>query len=300
MTESTATAAAPWLTELDDIDISWNTTAFAHSHLGKIPLELLDLIVEYVPTSNLLAVACIRPVLRDLSEKYLYTCIDLSNKSDQVWPAPPRKDSLWALYRTLECRPDLARAIKKFSVQLFDQEIFVDTDTSTLFRGDTQLAMAAQVSLQHILIGGRILQHVTDVEDLYVEISRSSGWSGRREEMAPDLLAHLLPAFDRVTAHVFQHPGLQKVTRLEFGGAEFHWVLAKSPCLRELHLARPCDILSDGASDEVSPTLKVLTMTARSTILRKNSHRYAHFSSFLAHFPSLEELTVRIFDLDVD
>jgi len=307
MTESTETAITAWLNELDDIDVSWNTTNFAHCYLGRLPSELLDSIVGYVQTSDLPAVARISPKLRKLAEKHLYSWIDLKTKNDGSWSSPACYDSAWMLYCTLGRRVDLAQGVKRFSVTLFDQEVSINIDTSALFPGDTQLSSAAKVSLQHILIGGRILQLLTNLEELCMKISRyafDSWWvlgeNRARKEMAPDPLAHLLPSFNHATAHTIQCAGLQRLTYLEFGGAEFHWALAKSPCLRKICLTRPCVILSDGAPDEVNTSLKTLSMTARSTILRKNSHRYASFPSFLAHFPSLREITVRIYDFDAD
>ncbi|KAJ4991386.1 hypothetical protein SVAN01_03033 [Stagonosporopsis vannaccii] len=308
MNGNTEVAATAWLTELDGIDIFWNNTTFAHSHLGRLPPELLDSIVKHIPTSDLPAAARISPRLRELAERCLYTCIDLNDEGNGFWTSPPRNDSLWILYCTLNRRSDLAQAIKRFSVTLFDTEVSINTDTSALFPGDTQLSSAAKVSLQHILIGGRMLQHLTDVESLAIHINKSASngcpWSlvdtGGYKEMAPSPLAHLLSPFHHAAAHTFQLPGLQNLTHFEFGGAEFHWALAKSPGLRKLCLTRPCVILADRAPDEVNTSLKMLEMTARSTILRKKSHRYASFSSFLAHFPSMEGLTVRIFDLAVD
>lgn len=307
MTEGTDTSVTAWLNELDDIDVSWNTTTFAQSYPGRLPSEILDSIIGFVQTSDLPAVARISPRLRKLAEKHLYTWIDLKTHNDGGWPRPVYHDSAWMLYCTLSHREDLAQGIKRYSATLFDQEVSINVDTSALFPGDTQLSSAAKVSLQHILIGGRILGLLTNLEELRMEISKSahSLWwlsieDRARKEMAADPLAHLLPAFNHATAHTIQCPGLQRLTYLEFGGAEIHWALAKSPCLRKICLTRPCVILSDEAPDEVNTSLKTLTMAARSTILRKNSRRYASFPSFLAHFPSLRELTVRISDFAAD
>ncbi|KAH6643819.1 hypothetical protein C7974DRAFT_467578 [Boeremia exigua] len=272
MTESTGATVMPWLTELDAIDISWNTTAFAHSHLGRLPRELLGSIVEFVPSRDLPVVARIGWVLRDVAEKRLYAVINIDYERTAFlhW-----KDATWSLHRTLTRRPDIARAVKEVQIQLFNKDVIVDTDTSTLFAGDRVLSSAAKVSLNQIFIGGQILlQHLTNVDRLCVALRQSTTQSW--------------------------HPGLQKLTYLEFAGAEFHWVLAKLPCLQTLRLTRPCVILHDGAVNEVNTSLKTLSIMARLEILQENSLNYATFSPFLAHFPSLEELEVRVYDLEVD
>lgn len=51
MTTAAADTASDWLTELDAIDTTWNVTAFRYSHLGSLPLELLEIFVLHVPRS---------------------------------------------------------------------------------------------------------------------------------------------------------------------------------------------------------------------------------------------------------
>lgn len=67
---------------LDEVDISWNLTPFIHSHLGGLPLELLQSIVRYIPTRHLPAVARISSRLRELTEKSLYNRVgvDIANR----------------------------------------------------------------------------------------------------------------------------------------------------------------------------------------------------------------------------
>lgn len=304
MVTGTAAPETPWLTELDSVELSWNTTAFSRSHLGRLPIELLQTIIRYIPTTHLPAVARVTPRLRELAERSLYRCIDLSRKI--LVDCGDRTDVLWLLHCTLIRRPDLARMIKQFSGTVYEQDTSVEVNTSILFPGDVHFSSAAKVSLSRTVIKGRILlQHLTNVEKVRLTLNVADGtdrpWeTALRKQLALKPLHKLLPGFNNMTAHGLKFPGLQKLTGLEFAGSEFHWVLAKLPCLEKLKLTRPCLILPDAAPNEVNTNLKSLGMSARSTILRDNSQHHATLKAFLAHFPSLEDLRLTIYDLRID
>lgn len=129
-------------------------TAFRYSHLGRLPLELLEIIVLHVPRSQLPAVACINTQLRELAEKRLYTHVILPNASqDQAAP----EAQLWQLHCTLSRRPDLAQMVRKFSCAIYDQEVMIEVNTTSIFDGDEHFRSLAKLSLGQIAIGGRIL-----------------------------------------------------------------------------------------------------------------------------------------------
>lgn len=83
-----------------------------------------------------------------------------------------RKDVLWPLHCTLVCRPDLAQMAKAFSGAVYDQHVNIEIDTSTIFPGDVPSCSAAKVSLNQMVIGGRILlQRLTNAEKLRLTLS---------------------------------------------------------------------------------------------------------------------------------
>lgn len=304
MTSATTDADSDWLTELDVIEDAWNVTAFHHSHLGMLPIELLEFIVRYTSTGDLPALARINPQLRELAEQKLYSSIDLTH----VYAEPAQV--LWPLHCTLLRRPDLAQAIEGFTITAYDQFDSVEVDTSVIFPGDTHFCSKAEVSMNQMVILGRIVMELLlNVKRVHLILNQPllphDEWSSNTtscRELAHDPLSSstLIPRFDSVSAHQLQFPGLQKLTRLRFDGAEFHWVLAKLPCLQDIQLTRPCVILPDEAPNEISNSVTRLDISARSEILTRGSRNYATFKAFLAHFPSLEELQVRTYDLDID
>lgn len=60
---------------------------------------------------------------------------------------------------------------------------------------------------------------------------------------------------------------LQKLTCLEWWGFEFHWILARSPCLRNLRLISPVKLIEDGAPNETNSAVTTLRLTFRSWLL---------------------------------
>ncbi|KAF2631689.1 hypothetical protein BU25DRAFT_418458 [Macroventuria anomochaeta] len=157
-----------------------------------------------------------------------------------------------------------------------------------------------------MVIGDRILsQHLSDVETSRLTLSLVGSETSALVEtttckhLAPEPLSKLMPGFDNTSAHRLP-PGLQKLTNLDYDGAVFHWALAKLPCLQKLNLTHPCVILPDEAPTEVNINLTTLNVSVRSEVLRGNSHHYAAFKAFLAHFPSLEVLRLTMYDLEVD
>lgn len=305
MTASTASTASYWLTEFDDIDASWNTTAFNHSRLGRLPIELLEPIVQYIPKSHLPAVARISSQLRELAEKCLYSHIDIGDRHG----CTTSKDPFWPLLCTLVRRSDLAQMVRDFSGTVYDQDVNVEVDTSNIFPGDTHFRSATKVLLNQMVIAGRILlELLTKVNKVHLTLNLPykavNSWvdttTCKLLALEPLSTCRLIPDFDSLTANRLYLPGLQQLTEFDYAGSEFHWALAKLPCLRKLRLTRPCVVLPDEASNEVNRKVTTLEISARSEILRGDSRHYVTLKAFLAHFPSLVNLRVVIYDIDVD
>lgn len=306
MTSATMDTPSDWLTVLDAIDTSWNATVFRYSHLGRLPLELLEIIFQHIPRSQLPAVARINLQLREMAEKRLYARLTLLN-TKTGWVAP--EEQLWQLHCTLNRRPDLAQMVRKFFCTIYDQDVKIKVNTTSVFDGDEHFRAAAKLSLSHMAIGGRIfMAQIPNVEEVNMSLrlirTKAESWAGTETckylARTPLSAGMLIPYFDNVTASSLQFPGLQQLTELQFAGSEFHWALAKLPRLRRLQLLRPCVILPEEAPNEFNTALKILYISARSDILKASSQHYVNLKSFLAHFPSLEDMEVTIYDLDVD
>lgn len=290
MSESVADPAETWITDLDGIDASLYKDAFKYSRLGRLPPELLEMIVRNVPKRFLPALARISSVLRELVERCLYHHINVNGAHAKV---------IWPLYRTLVSRPDLANKVSSFECMAYDKEDQIEVDVSALSLHDQALYSVAKVSLHQITIVGCIVfQRLSNVDKVCLKLR---GTCPRYLESSIfDPLGNLMPGFLDTSAHTLRFAGLRTLTRLEYAGVEFHWALAKSPCLRWLKLSRPCRIIQDGAPNEVSTSLIRLEICARSDILRSNGLTYSFFKKFLAHFPALLELKLTIYDLVFD
>jgi hypothetical protein len=282
--------AETWITELDGIDALWYRNAFNYTRLGRLPPELLEMIVKNVPKKSLSALARINPVLRDLVERHLYHHINVDGYKDTV---------IWPLYRTLVSRPDLANKVRIFECMASNKEDVIDVDVSPLTLHDQALYSVAEVSLNQItIVGCIVLQRLSNVDKVCLKLRRTC--SRFLESDFFDPLGDLVPGFHTTSPHTLRFPGLQTLTKLDYDGIKFHWALAKSPCLRWLKLSRPCIIVKDEAPNEVSTSLVRLEIHARSSILRSSGRTYSFFKKFLAHFPALLELKLTITDVDIE
>jgi hypothetical protein len=305
MTTATTDADSDWLTELDVIDTSWNVTTFRYSHLGKLPLELLEIVVRFVPTASLSAVARINPQLRELAEKNLYSHITIGDRYESTMT----NDEFWPLCRTLKRRSDLAQMVRVFDGTVYDQNVKVEVDLCTIFPDDAHFRTSTTVMMNQTVLAGRIFTELLPRADkIQLTLNRAcspyNGWADMSTckllALKPLNASRLIPDFNSSTAHQIQFLGLQQLTELIFAGSEFHWTLAKLPCLRRLCLVRPCVILPDEAPHEMNGRLRTLEISARSAILRSSSRHYDNLKDFLAHFPSLVNLRININDFDVD
>ena len=298
MTEPAADPAATWLTELDGTDTPRNITAFEHSSFGKIPNELLRNIIQYVPKRYLPALARISPVLRELAEERLYQHIILRGLTETYLYY--NEKVIWPLYRTLVSRPDLADRVSIFEYTAHEKKDRIEVCIFALSLHDRSLYSVAKTSLnQTTLLGSIVLKRIPNVDKVCLKLFGASTNTDESSTL-PDPLRLLMPVFDRVTAHTLHFAGLQNLTKLDFSGCQFHWTLAKLPCLRWLRLSRPCYMLNDEAPNEFSTSVTRLEMCVLVDILRSRSPFYFFFRAFLAHFPALLELKLTIYVLCPD
>ncbi|KAF3010653.1 hypothetical protein E8E13_004754 [Curvularia kusanoi] len=294
MADTAPDSVTSWLTELDGIDNEWNMTLFIHSSFGKLPMEMLENIIRFVPTFDLPALACTSRLLCELVENKLYRHIVVDGLISRTnWGT--FKNVIWPLHRTLVLRPDLVKKIRTFECAVFNEDDTVEVDISNVDLLDQGLHTVAKISVNQIAtVGCMVLKRLINVETLSLKLHEGNGttpWT-----LTPNALHKLQPGFDRRTAHTLHLPGLQKLKKFYFAGATFHWALAKLPCLQSLTLSRPCIILDDGAPGEVSSSLTQLGICACTDILRTRSGAYWNFGTFLAHFPALTDLKLSIYD----
>lgn len=199
--------------------------------------------------------------------------------------------------------------VRESSCVIYDQDVKIEVNKNSLFDGDEHFRSIAKLSLSQMGIEGRILmQQIPNAEKIAIYLGLESiepeGWGETTtcEHLArtPLSTGKFIPRFDSMTAYNVQLPGLQQLTELSFAGSEFHWALAKLPRLRKLQLSQPCVVLPDEAPNKVNTELKLLKICAQSDILRSNSNHYSNLGKFLAHFPSLEDMEITIYDLEVD
>jgi len=278
---------------------------FRYSHLGRLPLELLEIVVEFIPTISLPAAARISPQLRELAEKNLYSHINIGGRHSGT----TIKDEFWPLYCTLKRRSDLSQIVRMLDGTVYDQNVKIETDLHSVFPGDAHIRTSTKVMMNQSVLAGRILTELLPRVDkiqltLNLACSLFNGWADTSTcellALKPLTASKLLPDCNSSTAHQLQFPDLQQLTEIYFAGSEFHWALAKLPCLRRLRLGRPCIILPDEAPHGINNTLRTLEMSARTAILRSSSRHYDNLRGFLAHCPSLVNLQITIDDFAVD
>jgi hypothetical protein len=123
---------------------------------------------------------------------------------------------------------------------------------------------------------------------------------GYEDNLLPQAMRTLFPSFDPQTAHLADPPLLPNLEILHYIGNEIHWALLKSAGLQRVYFGRVCNILPDAAPDDVSGSLKMLTMPFRSRILNPGAYQIADTRAFLAHFPMLETACFDIGDYEYD
>jgi hypothetical protein len=176
----------------------------------------------------------------------------------------------------------------------------VEVPTGALIMYKSPVAFNMQLCMEEPHIAGVILQHAAEATSLSLQIleADSDGASVRRGDWNGVLtqgLRRMFPSFDTQTAHLQYPTMLQKLETLYFHGDEFHWVLARSPFLRDIELNFIYIILPDTAILEKNHALQELRMKCRSAILNPDVDRF-NPPAFLDHFPNLTTFILEIID----
>lgn len=246
--------------------------------LGKLPNELLQNIVRHLYRSYLLAVTLVSSRLRALAERRLYTNIIMPYIPGRDEYCTTQGEKTWYLYGTLSARSDLAARVKVLDLMVVDLDHAVNLPPSTFFTGGLPFTSDLEP-----LAAGALLQHLTELDFLVLCLGRATDeliHSGS-EELMLGCMGKVFPGFDAKTAHFRDLPMLRKVEHMDFHGDEFHWIMARGPNLWMLRLMNICTILADAAPEEITPSLKYLSMEFRSSVLNPSIGRYDDIVLFL-------------------
>lgn len=303
MAQSQYTTVYPeaWIADLDSIDPFWNCTTFAFSPLGRLPTELFKLIFECLPCNDLPALAQVSPRLRELVELQMYDEITIQPKDD--WHAHNYFNPLWSLYCTLSQRSDLASRVHRLDLLVLDRLFDVDVPTFSVLPTGLPFSSIITCKIPEPHLAGALLQllpNVAHLSMLMIIHFLGQGYKKCEFPLMDTPLTKMFPGFDHKTAHLEVMLTLQNLKRLDWCGATFHWFLAQSLYLEELHLMRPCTILVDEEDCKINHSVKILTLKQRSALLDPRTGHLDGLSQLLGHFDSLQRLQLCITDDEID
>ncbi|KAH7064287.1 hypothetical protein BKA63DRAFT_496637 [Paraphoma chrysanthemicola] len=286
----------PWINEFDTVDPSYTLSPFKFTVLGRLPSELLQSVIDRLTQCDLATLALVHPELRPLAERCLYKDIDIA-----TIPPDGREMQLSLLYRTLMSRQDIAWQIRFVDIRVMLRSVSIDVPSATLFAGGVPFTSTVKIEATEPVLAGALLQQLFNVISLTICLTPYfSDVSKSREALMDHCLFRLFPDFDPRTAHLKPILGLQKLKEMFWHGSEFHWALAKLPCLDHPYLPRASRILADEAPFETIDTLKAFQFTARSSIIGSEPSQTEHLKPFLAHMSALETLHIQIADYETD
>jgi hypothetical protein len=173
--------------------------------------------------------------------------------------------------------------------------IRVEADLSSAFLGSFSFNSNIPFEIKEIIIVAALLQHLPEVQVLTIQLGKCHRRYATNVPVE-NCLSKRFPGFDSLRSHQIPSRMLQKLTRLEWWGFEFHWILARSPCLRDLLLMSPVKLVENRAPDKTNPVVTTLKLTFRSWILLTEEPDYDNIKLFLAHFPSLKSLLICVKD----
>lgn len=240
----------------------------------------------HLPKQDLLAVTRVDRTLQDLAHRSLYRTIKIPYIAGDI-------DAIFFLNRTLDAHPELAPKIKRLDLTIMDRTMSISV--SARKSADKSLAKKVTTHTSEPIQIRKLLEHVIHVEHLSLELLSDPNGIGMAR-LKKDCVAELFPGFNPLTAHLNPPAILQKVLEMCYRGEDFHWIMARSPCLRKLEVDGLCRILADGAPEETNPALKSFSLMYRSAILNPNVDCFDTLTPFLAHFPSLESLKIQVED----
>jgi hypothetical protein len=305
--------SAPMMNETIAQVVNETLQPFEQTLLGRLPTELLEIVSRFLDHDDLTAVALIGPELRVLVERQLYRDITIPNVEDGNYYGEDGSE-LWPLCRTLSARPDLANMVSAMNIMVKDYQHQIEIPYTHLLPGRVPFMPKFHAAVSQASVIGIMLQCVPNLERLSLYMPRDYDprytWlvdDPDTENEFPGLcgslyggITQLLPGFDEETAHLANSPLLSNLRHLTYAGTSIHWALLRGPQLKTLEFPRACNLMPDMAPDEVNHAVKDLTMVCRSAVLNRDLTQDAHFGRFLAHFPSVEKLRLKIEDLDID
>ncbi|KAH7075187.1 hypothetical protein FB567DRAFT_185409 [Paraphoma chrysanthemicola] len=285
-----------WIAELDDIYPDALLRPFASTFLGRLPPELVEIIIGYISPPGLPAVARTHSMLRSLAERRLYREIKIPHRESGQAKMQTKGKDLWPLCRTLYERPDLARRIK--SLQLIAWSNIHPIPASDLLSTAFSSSSASPTMLDEAAITGHILGRASQLDFLILGFYQRN--PGNNSYSHPRLMASCLskafPGFQSLSTTATIPSGFENIRFLHYAGSEWHWIMGQSCHLDTITLERVANFLPDGVPDEVNPKVKRIELNCCSAILNPEAEGFVHFPAFLAHFPELESLELRIYD----
>jgi hypothetical protein len=301
-TESTT----DWITEFDAVDPTYVLSPIRLTLLGRLPTELLELIIQCLARRDVARTARTGQKLRGLCERKLYSNvvvpysrmnIDNRGQEEEMSELVGGEDTLWPLYNTLHQRPDLAQKIKAMDILATDHTIRIEADLSSALPGGVSFSNNIKFELNEAVMVAALLQILPEVKILTIQLVDTCGHHSTDRyysDPAMKCVSTMFPGFDPLRSHLSPSAMLKKLTRLEWWGFDFHWVLARFPCLRDLWLMSPVRLIEDGAPDETNPAVTTLKLTFRSWLLDTGHEEHQRLTPFLAHFPSMKSLVICI------
>ncbi|KAH4569692.1 hypothetical protein HBH84_122200 [Parastagonospora nodorum] len=311
--------------DLDTIDPKYMLSPFSHTLLGRLPIELLEIVTVHLHRRDLAAVAHINPVLRALAERQLYRSLQSLSQQDDTngdsrflgyyrgrggtrggrrghhTRLRQRSKALYMLYKTLSSRLDLCGIVKTASLDVVDRNIAVSIPFTSVFPGGLPFTSNLDMTLPEPTVAGALIQQIHSLKRLSLRLYEAApNSSDEHAYFMPQCLRALFPRFSSRDTHCAPFTGLQKLKTLDWSGREFLWILAKSPYLLELRLSSSCQVLPDKSPHETKESLQFLRYVSRSSIFSHGVHYSEYLQPFLAHFTSLQRLELIIDDSNVN
>ncbi|KAH7064298.1 hypothetical protein BKA63DRAFT_586192, partial [Paraphoma chrysanthemicola] len=205
--------------------------------------------------------------------------------------------NLWPLFRTISQRPDLGQKVRSLDLTVIKNDLSpVEVDSRIILPGGNPFTTQLVIGMYQEPIAACLLHHLNELK--FLEFYCISSWASGYRTPSEDCLIELFPGFDPRTAHSVEIPGLQKLKKLEWHGGQFHWCLARFPNLTDVYIAENCELLPDEAPEQFNTMVKRMKVDNRSSHLVPHAIRHDTLKPMFAHFPSLGDLTIDIFDKD--
>jgi hypothetical protein len=288
---------------------------FDGTMIGRLPNEVLQIVVRCLDDRDLFATTRVGARLRALAKRRLYHTVSIPRVA-KSYKEDCGSSELWAFCRSLSDRPDLTEREFTLDLCIVQHEHRIGKPTTSVLHSQMPFTPTVEVAISQGYMVGMIIQHLLKVENLtlrlleYIGPEHSPQDDDADDEVVPFHLltsplicctmSALFPGFDIKTAHLVDPPILPNIKYLRLEGGEIHWALVKGPKLEVLHLEHVCKFSPDGAPHEVSQSLEDFLFKSRSSILNPSCTLAEELSHFLAHSPSLRHLDISIQDKEGD